>query len=262
MNTLSYFTKSIKNETLKLKSTFALWLAIISALFIPVIYFFYYLSKYESLVLPNGVNPWEKFMLEQINGTATLLIPMFIVLITSLIIQVEHKSSAIKYLFSLPVPKWSIYFGKLTVSIGLILFTYLLFFLAMLAAGTIVGLIHDELNFLDYFPNYQKPVKLLFRSFIAVLGMVGIQFWMSFRIKNFIIPLGIGIVLVITGLIIYKAEESLYFPYAYSMTSLFPLSIEETSITLWFPKVAILSLIYFLVFSTLGFFSIKRMNIK
>jgi len=262
MKTLYYFKKSIKNETLKLKSTFALWLAIISGLFIPVIFFFYYLLKHKSLVPPDGVNPWEGFMLDQINTTATLLIPMFIVLITSLIIQVEHKSSAIKYLFSLPIPKWSIYFGKLIVSIGLILFTYLLFFIAMLATGTVVGFIHDELSFLDYFPNYEKPVKLLFRSFISVLGMVGVQFWMSFRVKNFIIPLGIGIVMVITGLIIYKAEESLYFPYAYSMTSLFPLSIEEISITLWFPKVSILSVCYFILFSILGFLSIKRMNIK
>jgi hypothetical protein len=262
MKSLYYFIKSIKNEMLKLKSTFAFWLAIISALFIPAIYFLYYFIKYESLIPPTGVNPWEKFMVDQINIAASLLIPMFIILITSLIIQVEHKSSAIKYLFSLPVPKWSIYFGKLIVSVGLILFTYLLFFSAMLVVGLIIGLIHNELNFLDYFPNYQKPLKLFFRSFIAILGIVGIQFWLSFRIKNFIIPLGIGIVLVITGLTIYKAEESLYFPYAYNMLSLFSLSNEETSITFWFPKVSILSLGYFIVFSILGFLSIKKMNIK
>lgn len=262
MKTVYYFTKSIKNEALKLKNTFAFWLAVISGLFIPAIYFLYYFFKYKSLIPPTGSNPWEKFMVDQIMGAASLLIPMFIILITSLIIQVEHKSSSMKYLFSLPIPKWSVYFGKLTVSAGLILFTYLLFFFAMLAAGAIVGLIHKELNFLDYFPNYQKPLKLLFRSFIAVLGIVAIQFWLSFRIKNFIIPLGIGMVLVITGLTIYQAKESLYFPYAYNMLSLFSLSSEETNITLWFPTVSVLSLGYFMVFSILGFWNIKRMNIK
>jgi len=247
---------------LKLKSSFALWLAIISALFIPVIFFFYYTLKYKSLIPLSGVNPWEKFMIDQINAAAALLIPMFIILITSLIIQVEHKSSSIKYLFSLPVPKWSIYFGKLTASIGLILFTYTVFFLAMLIVGSIVGLIHSELNFLDHFPDFEKPVKLLFRSFIAVLGMVGIQFWISFRVKNFIIPLGIGIVLVITGLIIYKAKESLYFPYAYNTISLLALRQEESNIELWFPLVSFLSIIYFVTFSILGFLSINRMNVK
>ncbi|UAM98180.1 ABC transporter permease [Polaribacter litorisediminis] len=262
MNTINYFTKSIQNEIIKLKSTFTLWLVFISAVFIPVIYFFYYLLKSETLIPAEGVNPWGKFMTQQISVSASLLIPMFIILITSLIIQIEHKSSSLKYLFSLPVPKWSIYFGKLTVSVGLILFIYILFFFAMLAVGSIVGLIHNELNFLDYFPNYQKPLKLLFRSFIAILGIVGIQFWISFIFKNFITPLGIGIVLVITGLIVYKTGESLYFPYSYSSLSLVPLSTEESNISLWFPKVAFLSLCYFITFSILGFLSISKMNVK
>lgn len=262
MKTEYYFTKSIKSEVLKLKNTFAFWLAVISGLFIPTIYFIYYFLKYKYLIPIPGFNPWEKFMVDQIMGAASLLIPLFIILITSLIIQVEHKSSSMKYLFSLPIPKWSIYFGKLAVSVGLILFTYLLFFFAMLVAGAVVGLIHRELNFLDYSPDYQKPLKLLFRSFIAVLGIVAIQFWLSFRIKNFIIPLGIGMILVITGLTIYQAKESLYFPYAYNMLSLFSLSSEETSITLWFPKVSVLSVGYFMVFSILGFLDIRRMNIK
>lgn len=262
MNPIDYFTKSVQNEALKLKNTFAFWLAVISALFLPAIYFIYYVVKYKSLIPASGSNPWEKFMVDQIMAAASLLIPMFIILITSLIIQVEHKSSSMKYLFSLPIPKWSVYFGKLTVSAGLILFTYIVFFLAMLAAGALVGLIHKELNFLEYFPSYEKPLKLLFRSFIAVLGIVGIQFWLSFRIKNFIIPLGIGMVLVITGLTIYRAQESFYFPYAYNMLSLFSINNEGTSITLWFPKVSLLSLCYFMVFSILGFLDIRRMNIK
>ncbi|WP_439130628.1 ABC transporter permease [Polaribacter sp.] len=262
MNALYYFTRSIKNEILKLKSTFTLWLAVISAVFIPVIYFFYYILKYKSLIPADGINPWEKFMTQQIMVSCSLLTPLFIVLITSLIIQIEHKSSALKYLFSLPVPKWSIYFGKLTVSVLLVSFIYILFFLAMLIVGSIVGLIHNELNFLDYFPNYQKPLKLVFRSFFSILGIIGIQFWISFRIKNFIAPLGIGIILVISGLIVYKTGESLYFPYAYSSISLFPLSLEESTISLWFPKVTFISLSYFITFSILGFLSIRRMNIK
>ncbi len=262
MKALYYLQMSIKNEILKLKNTFAFWLSIISALFIPAIFFLYYFLKYKSLIPASGVNPWEKFMVDQIMSAAPFLIPFFIILITSLIVQVEHKSSAMKHLFSLPVPKWSIYFGKLFVSIGLILLTYMLFFLAMLMVGGIVGLIHEELNFLSYFPNYQKPLQLLFRSFIAVLGILGLQFLLSFRIKNFIIPLGIGMVLVITGLIVYKAKESLYFPYTYNMLSLLPIRNEEASIVLWFPKVSILSVFYFLIFSILGFLSIKRMNIK
>ncbi|MCV6631166.1 MAG: ABC transporter permease [Flavobacteriaceae bacterium] len=262
MNQVYYFSKSIKNEALKLKNTFALWLSIISALFIPIIYFLYYFFKHKSLVPGEGVNPWNKFIMDQIMSASPLLVPFFIILITSLIIQIEHKSSAMKYLFSLPSPKWSIYFGKLLVAVGLILFTYLLFFGAMLVSGNLVGYIHPELGLIDHTPDYQKPMLLLFRSFLAILGILGIQFLLSFRIKNFIIPLGIGMVLVITGLIVYSAEESLYFPYAYNMLSLYPIGNEEASLELWFPKVSIISIIYFVGFSVFGYWSVSRMSVK
>ena len=46
------------------------------------------------------------------------------------------------------------------------------------------------------------------------------------------------------------------------MLSLFSLSSQETNITLWFPKVSILTLGYFFVVSIFGFLDIRRMNIK
>lgn len=261
MNTMTLYFISTKNEVLKLKRTFAFWLTIISAMFIPGIYLIYYLLKYESLIPDDGVNPWDKFLIDQIMSAASLLIPLFIVLITSLIIQVEHKSSGIKHLFSLPIPKWTVYYGKLTSVLWMVLFTYLLFFLMMLCVGVFVGFVHDELQFLSFNPNFEQPVKLLFRSFMAILGILGIQFWLSFKVKNFIIPLGIGMVLVITGLIIFQAEEAQYFPYAYNRLSLFAID-EDYSDMLWFPKVSIYSCVYFLVFSIYGYIDINRMNIK
>jgi len=257
---VSYFI-SIKNEILKLKRTFSFYFAFISALFIPVIYLIYYLLKYKTLIPADGVNPWDKFLNHQIMVVSSLLIPLFIVLITSLIIQIEHKSSGIKLLFSFPVPKWSIYFGKLTTVIGMVFITYIVFFIIMLFAGVVAGTVHEDLNLLLYTPNYVEPIKLLFRSFTATLGILGIQFWFSFRMKNFIIPIGVGMVLIITGLIVFQAKESIYFPYAYSKLSLFSLD-KDLGNMVWFPKVSLYSVGYFLVFSIFGFIDIHRMNIK
>ncbi len=229
--------------------------------FIPVIYLIYYLLKYKSLLPSNNINPWDKFLNDQIMAVSSLLIPLFIVLITSLIAQLEHKSMGIKLLFTLPTPKWSIYYGKLTVVLSMIIFTYLMFFVMMLLTGSIAGMIHKELKLLTYFPNLGEPLKLLFRSFVSILGILGIQFWLSFKEKNFIIPLGVGMVLVITGLIIFQAQESIYFPYAYSRLSLFSLS-QNIENLLWFPKVLIYSVGYFLFFSIFGFINISRMDIK
>ncbi len=260
MKAFIYYISSIKNEILKLKNTFALWLSILSALFIPVLYFIYYLLKYDSLLPDEGVNPWDKFLKEQIMSVSSLLAPIFIVLLTSLIIQVEHKSAGLKHLFTLPVPKWAVYYSKLSAVFFMVLSTYVLFFGLMLVSGYLVGLIHTDLELANQSPNFTLPVKLMVRSFMSVLGIMGIQFWLSFRVKNFIIPLGIGLVLVITGLIIYRAEESLYFPYAYNMLSLFALD-NDIDAMVWIPKVSIYSMYFYGIASIFGYFSISKMRI-
>lgn len=261
MTTLSYYFTSTKNEFFKLKRTFAFWLTIISALFIPIIYFLYYFLKYESLIPVEDTNPWDKFINDQVMAAGPMLIPLFIILITSLIVQIEHKSSGLKHLFALPIPKWSVYWGKLTAVIGAIILTYALFFITVLCVGFVLGNIRKELSFLSFSPDYVEFIKILFRSFVAVLGIVGIQFWLSFRIKNFIIPLGIGMVLVVTGMVVYRAEESLYYPYSYNILSLFVVD-KDLETMLWLPTVSIYSILYFFLFSVLGYLDIKRMNIK
>lgn len=261
MNAIIYFITSVKNEFLKLKRTAAFWLVIVSAFFIPVIFFFVYLFKTEAMIPKEGVNPWEDYMAQQITTIIPFLLPMFIILITSLIIQVEHKSNAIKHIFTLPIPKWSIYFGKLTVVVVSIAFSFILFYVIMLSFGYIVGAIKPELKLLEFSPQYTLSIKMIFRALIAVLAMVGLQFWLSFRIKNFIIPLGIGMVLMITGLVLYKGAESIYYPYSYNMLSLF--SKEETMPNLsWFPTVSFWSLGYFLLFTILGYIDISKRNVK
>ncbi len=260
MTAVSYYLSNTKNEVIKLKRTFAFWLTIISALIFPLLFFIVYLVKHESMIPEDGANPWGKFMFKQIQITIPFLVPMFIVLITSLIIQVEHKSHGIKHLFSLPIPKWSVYFGKLSIVIFSIIATYVYFFLAILFFGALLGMFYSDLGFLDFQPDYLKSIKMLTMSLIASLGVVGIQFWMSFRFKNFIVPLGIGMTMVIMGLVASRAPEAIYFPYSYNVLSISlgenaPLTMGVSSITLY-------SLICFVVTCVLGYLDIKRLNVK
>ena len=260
MTAVSYYLSNIKNEVIKLKRTFAFWLTIISALIFPLLFFIIYLVKHEQVVPGLGVNPWEKFMINLVQNSIPFLMPMFIVLITSLIIQVEHKSHGIKHLFSLPIPKWSVYFGKLSIVIFSIIATYIYFFLAILFFGALLGMFHPDLGFLDFQPDYMKYIKMLTMSFVASLGIVGIQFWMSFRFKNFIVPLGLGMTMVIMGLIASRAPEAIYFPYSYNVLSI---NLGDNGpLTMGISSVTVYSLICFLVASVLGYLDIKRLNVK
>lgn len=261
MSAILYYTSSLKNELIKLKRTFAFWLTIISAIIFPILFFIAYFFKHKNLVPAAGINPWEKFMSTQIENSIPFFIPMFIVLITSLIMQVEHKSLGIKHLFALPIPKWSIYFGKLTIVIFAIITTYIYYYATILLSGALLGSIHSDLAFLDFQPEHLKFIKVLGTSFIASLGIIGIQFWVSFRFKNFIVPLGFGMFLAIIGVIISQApQQSIYFPYSFSVLSVslgekMPLIYGISTVTLY-------SLFCFLATSILGYLDINRLNIQ
>jgi hypothetical protein len=260
MTALSFYISSIKNEFIKLKRTLAFWLTIICAVLFPILFFIAYFIKHETNTPEIGINPWDYFMTVQIENSTPFFIPMCIVLITSLIMQIEHKSLGLKYLFALPIPKWSIYFGKLTIVIFAIITTYAYYYLAILLSGFLLGLIHPDLAFLNFQPEHLKYLKMLTTSFVASLGIIGIQFWLSFRYKNFIFPLGLGMFLAIIGIIVSQAPQSIYFPYSFSVLSVslgdkMPLIFGISSVTVF-------SVACFLVTSILGFVYIKWSNIK
>ncbi|GLR20186.1 ABC transporter permease [Portibacter lacus] len=258
MKAFKFYISSLKNELIKLRRTLAFWLTIISGLLFPILFFIAYSIK--PLILDKGVNPWEKFMTLQIENSIPFFIPMFIVLIASLIMQIEHKSLGIKHLFSLPIPKWSVYFGKLSIVILAIISTYVYYFLAILISAEVLGLINPDLTFLEFRPDFLKYIKLLTSTFIACLGIVGIQFWLSFRFKNFIISLGMGMFLAIVGIIVSQAEQSIYFPYSFSVLSV---SLgDKMPMIFGISAVAVYSLGCFIVTILLGYLDIRRMNIE
>ncbi len=159
MTVLFFYISSIKNELIKLKRTFAFWLTIISAFLFPLLFFIIYLIEHKALTPEIGINPWDKFMTTQIENSIPFFIPMFIVLITSLIMQIEHNSLGLKHLFALPIPKWSVYFGKLSVVILTIITTYIFYYVAILLFGLLLGLIHPDLAFLNFKPEHVRSLK-------------------------------------------------------------------------------------------------------
>ncbi len=261
MSTILYYSASLKNELIKLKRTFAFWLTIISAVLFPILFIVAYIFERETLVPAAGINPWEKFMVTQIENSTPFFIPMFIVLITSLIMQIEHKSLGIKHLFTLPVPKSSIYFGKLSIVILAIMVTYLYYYIAILLSGVLLGFVYPDLGFLNFSPEHLRYIKMLITSFVASFGIIGIQFWLSFRFKNFVIPLGFGMFLAIIGIIVSQApQQSIYFPYSFSVLSV---SLgEKMPLIFGVSSVTIFSIMCFLITSVFGYLNIKKLNIK
>jgi hypothetical protein len=91
-------------------------------------------------------------------------------------------------------------------------------------------------------------------TYVAVLAIFSIQFWLGIKFKNFIIPVGIGIALWFAGTIMVTQNLKLaaYFPYSYHAYGKFPdyNPLDNT--------VGLASFIYTVVFLVIGFLDFNR----
>jgi hypothetical protein len=202
----------LQNEILKTKNTPAIWITVIGGAFLPVMLAIAYLNEWENFIPLTGVNPWLDFYGRLVNGLC-ICTPLFICLVTALIFHVDHKAMAWRLTFTLPVSKKALFIHKLILVTGIIAIYFLLFLLFSIVTGKLLGLIHREFLFLPMLPDYREVISAVTKAFVCNLGIIAIQFWLSFRINNVVTTLGIGIAAVITGLLAKDSERTFLFAY-------------------------------------------------
>ncbi len=247
--------KNVGTEFIKSKKTFAWWLVILGAAFMPVFVSFVFLSKWKHLIPQQGHNPWDDFTEMSWKGMGFLYTPLFIVLLTCLFFNIEHKNNTWKHIFTLPILKSRIYLNKLLTLLIFIALFYILYIPIWIGCGFLVGFIKPQLQLTNHAPDYISLLSLCFHSFIASLGVLAIHFWLSIRFKNMIIPIAIAIVGGIIWVALYqgRVEEITYFPYAYNYSTVNPPYWVEQKMVGIFPQHEMLSILYFIIFSALSY---------
>ena len=264
---IAEYSRSVTSEVFKLKRTPILWISIIGGAASAVIVFLMFLILIDEFVGFNE-NPWIEFY--QINHgvlTMFLLVP-YIVLATSTMVQPEHTSNAWKFLYALPLNKSSIYFSKLVVTLGLIALTLLIFWITSLLSGFLLGTIRPEYEFARYSAAPLKWLSIIFHTFISILGLTALQYWLSIRWKNYIVPISIGFMgFILSVLIVGEDRIAHYFPYCYPMyiADRFDYGLqfgEQLSASVGFSIVEWYSIAFFILFAILGFLEQSRSDIK
>ena len=133
--------------------------------------------------------------------------------------------------------------------------THLIMFLAIVAVNFIKP-------GLDLFRNPLDGRTVLINAantYILMLAVCAIQFWIGLKFRNFIASIGIGLALWLTGTIMvleYKMTLANYFPYSFYS---FPLSSQLKPLI---SQIAWTSVGYAVLFLMLGYldFKRKRMN--
>jgi lantibiotic transport system permease protein len=212
---------NIKAEWLKTKRTAAMWLALIGAAFIPFISFLIYTLKPEHFLKVLSADPWQAHIHQSWQAASVFLLPMYVILTTSLIVQIEYRNNTWKQVYASARSYANIYFSKFIVIQVMILSCFILFNVFLLLSGYATSLINAGYHFPQKAVPWNKLLLLTGKLYISSLAITSIQYWLSLRLKNYIAPLGIGLALLIAGLMILQWDKIYYYPYAYTALSFF-----------------------------------------
>lgn len=213
MNTALSLKRGISAELFKFRSTFLFWFILLAPAFIPLINLIIFLQR-GTEIMERGGTAWGNLM-QFSTGPSGFLFPFFVFIVALYVNNIEWNSNTWKLIYTQPLSRLTIYFSKLIVFVLMLLFSQVLYGTLLFLVGKIVHLIDPELGFgnsIDLIILFGRS----FRTFLAVLGFASIQFLISQRTKNLILPLGVGIAGIISFMILVQGwEYVIYHPYGY-----------------------------------------------
>ena len=249
---------SLRSELLKTRRTASFYLTLIGAAVGPVMFLLNVLLDEDELdgTSKDPLNALFK-MLSEMNGVA--LFPFFIILICTLLPQVEYRNNTWKQVFTSPQTKANVFLAKfMNVHLLMLIFliaTHLFMFLTIVA----INFIKPDLELFKYPFNESIVIVNAANAYLIMLAVCAIQFWIGLRSRNFIAPIGIGFALWLLGTIMaIQINSSLvhYFPYSFQAYLVSPKLKPQLTQFAW------TSLGYALLFLIVGFFDFRRRTVS
>lgn len=265
------FILSFRSEFYKTRKTLGFWSSVLLPLIICLLLFIGFFSHSEKLTQMPGILLWLQFAGAILGVMGSLLLPMLIVFIGYSVNSIEHKADTWKSLFSLPIPKWSVYSAKYFYAMFLVFICLALFVLFTLGFGNLLSVLKPTLKFNEY--HMEKVLtEVYFKLFLSSLGILSIQFLLSLLFRDFLKPMGIGFVATIAGVICAGTEWQYAYliPYSHPMLtvkSTLPhnmgngANIPELSIDI-FTKDIFVSLAVAVGVYILGYFIVLKKSVK
>ena len=209
------FIHSFQSEWLKTRRSLAAWLVIIGSFFIPAIMFAVRLVYHEKLQ-GDSIAPafWETLFGNCWQTMAFLLLPMGVILSTSLIAQLEYRNNTWKQLHTTPQYFSTIFLAKFAVIATMMLQFLVLFNIGILLTGFV-----PHLLFGVALPQQPVPWGYFLTQnayfFVDCLPIIALQYLISLQFKNFLVPLGVGFGILLASLISLEWKYCYWMPYTH-----------------------------------------------
>lgn len=211
------FLHSFQSEWLKRKRSAASWLVIAGAFFVPAMSLIFRLTHMPLTGKENSSGYiWELLYNRHWAIMATLLLPVGVILATSLVTQLEFKNNAWKLVHTMPQSLTTIYFSKLGVILVMLFQFFLLFNIGIYLTGIIPALFSGGVSFpAAHFP-FLFVFKLNCKYFIDCLPVLALQYLIGLQFKNLLIPISTGLGIYIASMIALAWKYGYISPYIYS----------------------------------------------
>ncbi|MDY7076101.1 MAG: ABC transporter permease [Chloroflexota bacterium] len=217
---MTALVRALGAETLKLKRTLVLWLVIIAPSIIVSVRFLEW-TQHGRIFLYPGVNPWTRLTQSILSIWSMLMLPLFIILETTLLSGLEHAGEQWKHLFALPIPRWAVYAAKQLTGLGLIGLSTLVLWVEIPLAGSGLRLLKPELDFAQQPIPWLEILRLVVLTYLTAWLIVAIHTWVSVRWSSFTLAIGIGIAATFFGLITTSTEFGRIYPWSLPVSVVF-----------------------------------------
>jgi lantibiotic transport system permease protein len=212
------FINSFQSEWIKKRRSLATWLVVLGSFFTPAIIIVARIIRHKGLPLVYAAPDfWEKHWRNTWESMALFLLPVGVIMATSLVTQLEYKNNTWKQLHTTPLSLTTIYFSKLTVIVAMMLQFFLLFNVGIYVSAILPSLLFSEVPF----PAEQINVLFFLKEnalyFIDCMPIIALQYLISLRYKNFLVPVGMGFLLWVGSLGSLVWKYGYVIPYTYCM---------------------------------------------
>lgn len=215
------FSANLKAEFLKLKRTPAIWLTLVAAAFLPFINCMICIERPQDMIPKFETTHWLTFLRFNWKNTVTIIFPVYVILLVNQVLQVEYRNGTWKLVYACPRSYSDIFLSKFLVINTFIICFLIMFNLFTVTSAFTANWVEKGYPFLKHPIPWTKMLILSSRFYVGMLGVIAIQYWLSRRFHNFIIPLGVGFGLWIFGIALLDWEKIIYHPYMYSTLMFF-----------------------------------------
>lgn len=215
---MNAFFNSLQCEWIKRRRSLASLLVLTGAFFIPAVIIVVRLFHTDALArLYASADFWQKLWQNSWESMALFLIPLGIIMATSLIAQIEFKNNTWKQLHTTPLSLTTIFFSKYLIILFMVFVFFILFNVGIYLSAVVPYLLVSGTPY----PKAPIPLAYFMKEnalfFIDCLPIVALQYLLSLKFRNFLIPFGAGFLMwmLSIGSLVWKYNYIL--PYTYGM---------------------------------------------